>query len=99
MLTMGNSIAKANTATCETHLLVVGGGDSGVSAAVQASRMGKETLIVEESTWLGGMLTAAGIKYDVGMEARANTGEEIAPERSHCRARGRDDITNIRANS
>lgn len=28
MLTMGNSFAKANTATCETHLLVVGGGAS-----------------------------------------------------------------------
>lgn len=61
MLTMGNSFAKANTTTTETDLLVVGGGASGVSAAVQASRMGIETLIVEESTWLGGMLTAAGV--------------------------------------
>lgn len=28
MLTMGNSFARANTATRETHLLVVGGGAS-----------------------------------------------------------------------
>lgn len=28
MLTMGNSFAKANTTTHETHLLVVGGGAS-----------------------------------------------------------------------
>lgn len=28
MLTMGNSFARANTATHETHLLVVGGGAS-----------------------------------------------------------------------
>lgn len=28
MLTMGNGFARANTATCETHLLVVGGSAS-----------------------------------------------------------------------
>ena len=28
MLTMGNSFARANTATCKTHLLVVGGSTS-----------------------------------------------------------------------
>ena len=61
MLTMGNNFAKANTATTETDLLVVGGGASGVSAGVQASRLGIKTLIVEESSWLGGMLTAAGV--------------------------------------
>ncbi len=32
MLTMGNSFAKANTATYETDLLVVGDGDSGMLA-------------------------------------------------------------------
>lgn len=45
----------------EVDLLVVGGGTSGVAAGIQASRMEIETLIVEESTWLGGMLTSAGV--------------------------------------
>ena len=42
-------------------LLIVGGGASGVSAGVQAARLGTNTLIVEEGPWVGGMLTAAGV--------------------------------------
>ncbi|TKC65733.1 FAD-dependent oxidoreductase [Pedobacter hiemivivus] len=45
----------------ETQLLVIGGGASGTTAAVQASRMGVKTLVIEETEWLGGMLTAAGV--------------------------------------
>ena len=45
----------------EVQLLIIGGGASGVSAGIQASRMGIETLILEDSPWLGGMLTAAGV--------------------------------------
>ena len=42
-------------------VLVVGGGASGISAGVQAARMGVSTLVVEETPWVGGMLTAAGV--------------------------------------
>ena len=42
-------------------VLVVGGGASGTAAGVQAARMGAKTLIVEETPWLGGMLTSAGV--------------------------------------
>ncbi|MDG1275652.1 MAG: FAD-dependent oxidoreductase [Algoriphagus sp.] len=42
-------------------LIVVGGGASGTSAGISAGRLGIKTLIIEESTWLGGMLTAAGV--------------------------------------
>ena len=42
-------------------VLVVGGGASGTAAGVQAARMGARTLIVEETPWLGGMLTSAGV--------------------------------------
>ena len=42
-------------------MLVIGGGASGVTAGIQASRMGVPTLIVEETPWLGGMLTSAGV--------------------------------------
>ena len=42
-------------------VLVVGGGASGVSAGIQSARMGVNTMIVEETPWLGGMLTSAGV--------------------------------------
>lgn len=52
----------ANAALPESvDLLVVGGGASGVTAGVQAARMGTQTLIIEEQPWLGGMLTSAGV--------------------------------------
>ena len=45
----------------ETDVLVVGGSTSGISAGIQSARLGVETLIMEETEWLGGMLTAAGV--------------------------------------
>ncbi len=45
----------------KTDVLIVGGGASGVTAAIQAARMGVKVLIVEETNWLGGMLTSAGV--------------------------------------
>ncbi len=45
----------------ETDVLIIGGGASGTAAGIQAARMGVKTLIAEESTWLGGMLTSAGV--------------------------------------
>lgn len=44
-----------------TDVFVAGGGTSGVAAAIQAARMGVNTVIVEENAWLGGMLTSAGV--------------------------------------
>lgn len=45
----------------ETDILIIGGGASGIAAGVQAARLGSKAVIVEESTWLGGMLTSAGV--------------------------------------
>ena len=45
----------------KTDVLIIGGGASGTTAAVQAARMGVKVLIVEETEWLGGMLTSAGV--------------------------------------
>lgn len=42
-------------------VVIVGGGASGVSAGIQAARMGVHAMIVEETPWLGGMLTSAGV--------------------------------------
>ncbi len=47
--------------TIQTDVLVIGGGASGVSAAIQAARMGVKVMLIEETPWLGGMITAAGV--------------------------------------
>lgn len=44
-----------------TNVLIIGGGASGTMAGIQSARMGVSTFIVEETPWLGGMLTAAGV--------------------------------------
>jgi hypothetical protein len=45
----------------QTDVLVVGGGVSGTAAAIQAARLGVKVIVTEESVWLGGMMTAAGV--------------------------------------
>ena len=45
----------------KTDLLIIGGGASGTAAGIQAARMDVNAIIVEESPWLGGMLTSAGV--------------------------------------
>lgn len=46
--------------TC-VDVLIIGGGASGTTAGIQAARLGVNTLILEETSWLGGMLTSAGV--------------------------------------
>jgi len=53
--------SKEKTTILRTDVLVVGGTTSGVCAGIQSARIGVKTLIVENTTWLGGMLTAAGV--------------------------------------
>ena len=45
----------------EYDLVIVGGGAGGTSAAIQSARNGAKTLLIEETNWLGGMLTSAGV--------------------------------------
>ena len=42
-------------------IVVVGGGTSGIASAIQSSRLGSKTLLIENSDWLGGMMTSAGV--------------------------------------
>lgn len=44
-----------------TDVLVVGASASGIAAGIQSARLGVPTIIAESSTWLGGMITAAGV--------------------------------------
>jgi len=50
-----------NTKEITIDILVIGGTTSGTSAGISAARTGVETLIVEETPWLGGMFTAQGV--------------------------------------
>ena len=56
-----SSKKKDQNSFMDTQLLIVGGGASGVSAGVHAARLGVNTVIIEETDWLGGMLTSAGV--------------------------------------
>lgn len=53
--------ADAESKSMSTPLLIAGGGASGVTAGVAASRLGAKALIVESTPWVGGMLTSAGV--------------------------------------
>ena len=44
-----------------TDVLVIGASASGIAAGIQSARMGVNTMITEPTTWLGGMITAAGV--------------------------------------
>lgn len=52
-------------------ILVVGGGVGGTAAAIQAARRGAKTILVSEFSWLGGMLTSAGVSVPDGNELEA----------------------------
>jgi hypothetical protein len=57
--------------TLITDVLVVGGGTGGTAAAIQAARRGVRTILVSEFSWLGGMLTSAGVAAPDGNELAA----------------------------
>lgn len=64
-LAIASLVIAGATATAalpeSTDLLIVGGGASGMTAGIQAARMGTNTLVIEEQPWVGGMLTSAGV--------------------------------------
>jgi hypothetical protein len=51
--------ATARTETCE--ILIAGGGTGGVAAALAAARNGRSVVLLEETDWLGGQMTAQGV--------------------------------------
>ena len=47
--------------TMEYDVVVAGGGAGGTSAAIAAVRLGARVALLEETDWLGGQMTAAGV--------------------------------------
>ena len=63
ILTLINSGCSGSSSAgeIETDVLVIGAGASGTMASIQAARMGVMVVVMEETPWVGGMLTAAGV--------------------------------------
>ena len=56
------ALSTANEPPVDVDLLVVGGSESGVAAAVQAARLGvRSVALVNDIEWLGGQFTAEGV--------------------------------------
>jgi hypothetical protein len=60
--------------TLTTDVLILGGGTGGTGAALGAARQGASVVIAEESSWLGGMFTAAGVVAFDGNRGNFTTG-------------------------
>ena len=58
-------VALVLIASCQVKqdydVIVAGGGTGGFAAAVQAARQGCDVLLLEETDWLGGQMSAAGV--------------------------------------
>lgn len=59
LLFLFTSAAYADT--IKTDVLVIGGGASGVAAAIQSARSNVKTLLIEQVPWLGGSMTAGAM--------------------------------------
>ncbi len=63
------SVLRAMTPAIDAvDVLVWGGGTGGVAAAIQAARSGASTLLLTPGSWLGGMVSAAGVCCPDGNE-------------------------------
>lgn len=63
LLTSQWAVAQLHT---QTAVLVIGGGTGGTAAAIQSARLNAPTLLIEPSSWLGGMISAAGVSCTDG---------------------------------
>ena len=54
------SFGASRTPRTSYDIIIAGAGTGGISAAIQAARMGSSVLVVEPSTWIGGQ-AAAGV--------------------------------------
>ena len=57
--TAGRALGSARAESCE--ILIAGGGTGGVAAALAAARSGRRVVLLEETDWLGGQMTAQGV--------------------------------------
>ncbi len=70
-------------------VVVVGAGTGGFGAAIQAARMGARTALIEETDWVGGQATAAGVSTMDGPEHWGLYDEFITRIREHYQGLGK----------
>ncbi len=60
-VTVNSSRAESEQARAEqsADVVVVGAGTGGISAAIQAARLGAQVALLEETDWIGGQMTAS----------------------------------------
>lgn len=67
-----NDFLTARNIIRDCDVVVVGGGASGTAAAIQSGRMGVKTCIIEQTNWLGDMLTSSGVSAIDGDPAKTS---------------------------
>lgn len=68
-ISLSSFFCVAQIKNIHTQVLVVGGSTGGTAAGIQSARSGVETIIIEQTNMLGGMLTAAGVSCTDGNAA------------------------------
>ncbi|MDO5552438.1 MAG: FAD-dependent oxidoreductase [Planctomycetia bacterium] len=73
-------VVQEDCTVCD--VLIVGGGSSGISAAIQAGRAGAKTVLIDSNFQLGGTTTSGGVSYPAlfyawGRQVIAGTGWEL----------------------
>src|SRR5687767_3893477 len=53
-------------------ILIIGGGTGGTAAALAAASLGKQVILTEETTWLGGQLTSQAVPPDENFALKEN---------------------------
>ena len=61
ILSSSYSHSASRTLKSTYDIIIAGAGTGGISAAVQAARMGVNVLVIESGSWVGGQATAAGV--------------------------------------
>lgn len=67
-----DEVNKKGATTISCDIVIAGGGAGGTAAAIAAGRLGVKTCLIEQTDWLGGMLTAAGVSGVDGDPAKAS---------------------------
>ncbi|MBQ7543641.1 MAG: FAD-dependent oxidoreductase [Synergistaceae bacterium] len=85
------SLSASRQPRSSYEIIIAGGGTGGISAAIQAARMGANVLVVEPSTWIGGQATAAGVSNmdDMSRQKSGIYAEFISRIKSYYDSRGK----------